>query len=70
MVNEETLFCITDELILEAQEDNWALIKHFERRKYDTEDLCSEVHNILSQSEVDWSRLFLIAVLGVALNDR
>lgn len=70
MVNEETLFCCTDELILEAQEDNWDLVKRLESDGYTMEDLCSEAHSVLSKHDVDWSRLFLIAVMGVLLNDR
>jgi len=70
MVNEDTLFSLTDELMLEAQEDNWDLVKHLERNGYAAADLYSEAQSILSQKPIDWSRLFLVTVLGVSLNDR
>lgn len=68
-MNEEMLFAYTDELMMEAQEDHRGLIRELERRGYTADDLCAELRAAIAQEDLDWSRIYILAVMGVALND-
>lgn len=67
-MDEETLFNYTDELMMQAREDHDVFVKKLERKGYDTEDLCEEIRMALSNKSVCWSRVFILAVMGVALD--
>jgi hypothetical protein len=70
IMDEEKLFAYTDELMMEAREDQRQFIRRMEEEGFDKEDLCAEIYLCIGQKNIDWSRLFILAVLGVQLNDK
>jgi hypothetical protein len=69
MMDEETLFNCTDELVMEALEDHREYARKLERQKYDEADLLCELQLVIDSDYIDWSRVFILAVMGVKLND-
>jgi hypothetical protein len=67
-MNEETFFALTDELVMEAKEDQTRFIRLLEQQGYTMADLIAEAHTALDRTNVDWSRLFALAILGVKLD--
>lgn len=67
-MDEETFFNCIDELSLRAKEDHTDFIKRLTRQDYDENDLLAEAHVCLGSKDLDWARLFVIALLGENLN--
>lgn len=67
-MDEETLFWCTDELLLRAKEDQLEFVKYLEQHGFKLMDVCEELRLAASRDQIDWSRIFILAVLGVQLN--
>ena len=68
MMDEETLCIYTDELVLMAKEDQAGFIKCLEQGRFDHEALHQALFLAAGGTEIDWSRVFVLAVMGVQLN--
>ena len=65
MMDEETLCVYTDELILMAKEDQGGFVEY--AAEFDHNDLRQELL-LAASGEIDWSKVFVLAVMGVKLN--
>lgn len=67
-MDEETLFELTDELMMRAKEECMPLVKKLEKKHYTEADILGELEMAIDAPEVDWSRVYILAVLGVQLD--
>ena len=68
MMDEETLCIYTDELVLMTKEDQAGFVEYLEQGRFDHEELRQELFLAAGGTEIDWSRIFVLAVMGVQLN--